>query len=443
MAPMEPWQRVWIDAETYAEDIHSLINCTTCHLGQAVDEFGQPMDDMDCAHEGMLNSPSEMVETTCGSCHPFITAAAANSLHSTLAGYDTVLHERSVPENHPILEEMQSYHCDSCHASCGDCHVSQPASVGGGLVDGHNFLRTPSMTQNCTACHGSRVQNEYFGRNEGIPSDVHFRARMSCVSCHTGDQIHGMTAASFNAQHRYDGVPEPSCESCHVDQVGVGSGIEQHEVHGLDSLSCQACHSTTYTNCVNCHVERNEEDLAYYTVEDHFMAFYIGRNPMRSAARPYAYVPLRHVPADINAFSFYGDDLLPNFDALPTWAYATPHNIQRNTPQTASCTSCHENATFFLTADKVNPLQLNANASVIVPNPPRLPAGYLADVAPSDEAAPRGGDSGGDDFWGDSSPPSPTSPDDSGDDFWGSDGDSAPAPSDESDSNDDDFWGGN
>jgi thiosulfate/3-mercaptopyruvate sulfurtransferase len=81
-------------------------------------------------------------------------------------------------------------------------------------------------------------------------------------------------------------------------------------------------------------------------------------------------VPLRHVPIDPEAFAYYGDDLLPNFDALPTWKYATPHNIQRITPQNETCGSCHGNAEFFLTADDVAPEELEANKDVIVEDLP-------------------------------------------------------------------------
>ena len=60
---------------------------------------------------------------------------------------------------------------------------------------------------------------------------------------------------------------------------------------------------------------------------------------------------------------FYGENLLSNFDALPTWVYSTPHNIQRNTPQNASCEACHANPEIFLTADKVQAVEQNANQS--------------------------------------------------------------------------------
>jgi thiosulfate/3-mercaptopyruvate sulfurtransferase len=85
---------------------------------------------------------------------------------------------------------------------------------------------------------------------------------------------------------------------------------------------------------------------------------------------------VRHVPIVRDSFAYYGENLLPNFDALPTWKYATPHNIQRNTPQTETCNSCHGNAEFFLTADDVLPEELEANKDVIVEEvPPAMGGG--------------------------------------------------------------------
>jgi thiosulfate/3-mercaptopyruvate sulfurtransferase len=72
------------------------------------------------------------------------------------------------------------------------------------------------------------------------------------------------------------------------------------------------------------------------------------------------------VPVDPDSFSYYGQNLLPNFDALPTWKYATPHNLQRITPQNETCNACHGNAEFFLTEDDVASGELDANKDVIV-----------------------------------------------------------------------------
>ena len=358
---MEPWERVWIDADTYREDVHSYINCTSCHGGQAVDDF-------ELAHEGMTG---EVVQgpDTCGRCHVDVGDPAHASLHNTLAGYDTALQARSSPEHYAALDEMQENHCARCHASCGDCHVSQPSSVGGGLLEGHDFVGTPSMSRNCTACHGSRVKDEYYGAHEGIPSDVHFRARMSCMDCHEADEMHGMGAAE-GATHRYDGAPNPSCESCHEDVIGADSEIREHREHADSALACQVCHSTQYMNCVNCHVEQTEDGIPFFTVEDNFLTFKIGRNPNPTDERPYEWVPVRHVPIAPDSFSFYGDGLLPNFDARPTWLYATPHNIQRITPQAENCRNCHDSRDYFLTRSDVDEAERAANEDVIVRRAP-------------------------------------------------------------------------
>lgn len=282
---------------------------------------------MEQAHSGMVDSLTADPQATCGQCHTTITDAAVESLHFTLAGYDDVLYDRSLPDQHPAIEEAQQYHCNGCHASCGDCHISQPSNVDGGLLDGHAFVEEPSMSQNCTACHDSRVKDEYYGTHEDLTSDVHFRAWMACNDCHTGDEMHGV---GIDANHRSDGAPNPACEECHIDQVGVGSDVLQHQLHGTEILSCHSCHSVSYTNC---HVERTDDDMPFSPVESHELDFRPGYNALRSSERPYMYTTVRHVPIDASSPSFYGVEF-ETFDNVPAWAHATPHKIQRNTVQT-------------------------------------------------------------------------------------------------------------
>jgi hypothetical protein len=66
--------------------------------------------------------------------------------------------------------------------------------------------------------------------------------------------------------------------------------------------------------------------------------------------------------------------------------YATPHNIQRETPQNASCDACHGNPDIFLTADKVYEEELVANESVIVTNIP-APVDDLLKPQPEDHVS--------------------------------------------------------
>lgn len=362
MPPLEAWEKVLIDREASQEDVHTSLTCLECHGGANVPE-------KDAAHEGLVADPSQDPQT-CGQCHPSHGRAAPGSLHVNLQGYWTDLEARSRPESKPALEEMMNNHCTKCHASCGQCHISQPASVGGGLLEGHAIVARPPMSRTCTACHGSRVGDEYLGKNEGFLADVHFRqARMVCTDCHVAEEMHGQI--NPDAAYRYDGQVTPSCLSCHREVLSPESEILQHQLHG-ERLSCQVCHAVSYKNCDGCHTLRNEEGIPYFETEGSYLGFYIGLNPLQSEARPSTYVPLRHAPISEDSFAEYGEGLLSSFSALPTWRYATPHNIQRQTPQNSSCMACHGDPTYFLTPDKVREEELEANQSVIVTEIPPL-----------------------------------------------------------------------
>jgi hypothetical protein len=375
VAPLEPWEKVLVE-DDFVDDVHGQVICTVCHEGQQ-------SPDKDEAHAGLISDPSALPNQGCQMCHSTQAETFETSLHSTLDGYWKAIDERSVPEDHEALEGMFGNHCSSCHATCGDCHISQPNSVGGGFIAGHNVKKTPSMTRNCTACHGSRVGSEYLGKHEGISGDIHFRqGRMNCVDCHSGMEMHDSTGVCTECHDltedadlllsnpdRYTGAEVPACGSCHEE---AATSNPQHILH-QDKLSCQVCHSVSYTSCDGCHVAVSEESgNPFFETEGTYLTFFIGKNPNPSYHRPYEYVPVRHVPVDTESYAFYGENLLSNFDARPTWAYATPHNIQRITPQNESCEACHGNADIFLTADKVSPAELEANQSVIVDEIPPL-----------------------------------------------------------------------
>ncbi len=374
MPPLEAWQKVYVDAEKFvASDPHAqAATCIDCHGG-----VGET-DDMTAAHEGVVVDPTsniESVQRLCGACHADISEAQVVSLHFDSHGYDTIIGQRlgDAPESHAAWEEAEANHCSSCHTTCGQCHISQPTSVGGGLISGHQFKSVQAFTRTCTGCHGSRINSEYTGLNEGIPADVHWtKGGMACFKCHTGPELHGMNADGepVDKTERYDGAQSPACTNCHPDAVAGKSEIMQHNIHG-EKLACQVCHSVENKSCYSCHVQKNEEGVPFYKIEPSVMDFKIGLNPKKSEDRPWDYVVLRHAPIDPDNFDFYGEDILGNFDALPTWKYATPHNIQRNTPQTATCDGCHGNADIFLSEEDLLPYEVEANQGVI---PTKLPA---------------------------------------------------------------------
>lgn len=373
MPPVEAWLKVFVDAKKFVEsDPHAkAANCIQCHGGQG------ETDDMAKAHEGVVTDPTadrESAEKLCGSCHKDITTAQLQSLHFDSHGYETIVGQRlgDAPESHAGWEEARKNHCSSCHTSCGQCHVSQPTSVGGGLISGHQFKGVQAFTRTCTGCHGSRINAEYTGRNEGIPGDVHWtKGGMPCFKCHTGDALHGMDkdGQPNGKTERYDGPPAPNCLDCHPDAESGKGEIMQHNIHG-EKLACQVCHSVENKSCYSCHVQKNAEGVPFYKIEPSVMTFKIGLNPRKSEDRPWNYVVLRHAPVDPENFAYYGEDILANFDALPTWKYATPHNIQRVTPQNKTCDSCHGNAELFLSEEDLPEYGVAANKALI---PSQLP----------------------------------------------------------------------
>ena len=357
---LDAWEKVYLDNDAFFGTVHGRYGCTTCHGGQGDSVFKEE------AHQGLVRDPA--ATEACGDCHADEVAWQQTSLHAGLNGFETALAARSTPDKMTQLQEMADNHCRTCHTSCGQCHVSRPTYAGGGLLDGHKFASSPPVDLTCSGCHGNRVDREYKGKGSA-QGDVHWtQARMECSTCHPDAELHG--AMTTESTHRYDNPPIPSCLSlkCHPD-VGTGDGIEQHDDTHLGAMSCQTCHSTAYVNCSGCHVTV-KNDIPSYELESSQIAFKIGLNPLLGFNRPWKYVPLRHVPITRDSFAYYGSGLLPNFDALPTWKYATPHNIQRVTPQNESCNACHGNTDLFLTVGDVPYDERKANEDVIVKSVP-------------------------------------------------------------------------
>jgi hypothetical protein len=354
---LEAWEKVYVSDAAFAESVHGKLTCIGCHHGN------NGAEDKDAAHVSMVPDPSE---ETCSICHDGIAETDATGLHATVGGMRTALVDRggSMADG-SVLATAFDNHCAGCHTTCGQCHVSRPTTLGGGLLAGHTFKAVPSMTNNCSGCHGARIAAEYFGQNEGVPGDVHWTKNgMTCYDCHQEDELHGEGQTAAGRYHQTDA---PSCTECHAD---IADANTQHSLH-IGKLACQVCHSVDYKSCYNCHVDLDANGTPYFTTDASEMTFMIGHNPNPSGDIPWEYVVVRHVPVTPETFSSYGDDLLPDFNDVPTWKYATPHNIQLDTPQNASCANCHGNEDIFLSTADVSPAEMSANEDVIA-EPPAL-----------------------------------------------------------------------
>ncbi len=379
---MEAWEKAFVSQEYLGNPGPHGGPCTGCHGGQG----DRPVKVE--AHAGLVADPSAGEAAACrnAACHADIADRHRTSLHGTQNGYQTMF-ERRGAQPAAQVSAMFEARCASCHTSCGQCHISRPDAVRGGLVHGHRFSSEPSMGENCTACHGSRVGAEFRGENrvgeQTLAADAHFAEGMDCLGCHTGAEMHG--AGGSAPAHRY-AVPEaPRCTdaACHAD---VESDANQwHAIHGRagssKQLACQVCHAQPYKNCYRCHVGI-ESDAAEVPSR---IDFRIGRNPAADARHPWDFVLVRHVPIAPGSYSDWGVSMT-SYDAEPTWRLATPHNVTKHTAQAypdgygeevgVTCSSgCHRRPELYLTPGYLDTLvsegvmaseEVGANEPVVV-----------------------------------------------------------------------------
>jgi hypothetical protein len=330
--------------------------CIKCHGGQDI----AGMD----AHEGVIADPSETPDgkVVCAACHDTIAQHYETALHFTAMGQEHALEARAgqegVARGDGCLAGMYENDCKKCHASCGDCHVSRPKPVKGGLLSFHQFMKTPPM-EVCKACHAARTAGEYLG-NFNYPADVHWtKGLMECVACHKGPEMHG-DGVAYDNMHLSPGGPR--CDSCHA---GVLSKGEQHKIHGKN-VSCWVCHAVATKNCFTCHEGYDEAGDFYRRADDIKMMFKIGYNYYQDKDHPWKYTTVRHPPTCPDCFEYFCSGLFDeDFSSLPTWKPVSAHTIQRITPQNEKCENCHGNPDVFLAGADLMGYERQANASVV------------------------------------------------------------------------------
>ncbi len=361
MEPLAPHEKIFVDMDILEDENHGDIACDDCHGGDPDDP------DWKTAHNGVIKDPTYPDATeVCGDCHDEINENYTNSLHVSLKPFTLMIDKRANRDKtvHSKVELAKKDHCYYCHSSCGQCHISRPNSVEGGFLDGHLYQKKPPMEEVCTACHGSRIKGEYFGENKGVLPDVHRERHMKCEKCHTGQEMHG---DGKDYASRYAVENGPKCIDCHKEIYNrEAKNVITHRIH-KDEASCYVCHAQPYKNCSSCHVGKDKDGLTFYKTKTSWLDFKIGRNPLRTGKGSEKFVTLRHVPVDRGTFDFYVRDALSNFDSLPTWKLATPHNIRRKTPQNSSCNACHGNEPLFLLEKDIEDKEKAANKGVIVP----------------------------------------------------------------------------
>lgn len=386
MDQLDPYQYVFLGSKSsnyfFKNDpVHYNIGCASCHGGlPKVIAEGTKKEDrlkaMEAAHKDMVRDPSENPLGTCGGCHQDIANHNENSIHSKLWGEQYKIAQRvngteSIETCPADAQEKFNSECMSCHTTCGQCHVSRPNAVHGGLLDQHVFQKTPDMANNCTACHGSRIGKDFYGELYGNLPDVHFSSKDNndCLVCHKEDFHGDGTEVNNPPRSRYEVNGLPTCIECHESDSDDNLYHQSHWANenpddGSD-LSCFVCHSQPYVNCNGCHTQGQwkegyaeiEQDVhtgdnGYYR---EYPDFKIGINPSyqneHSEYSPaltthsaYRWILLRHIPISEETYDNWNVSQ-QNFNSHETWQYTSPHNIQRWTRQTKSDSIDYESYT--------------------------------------------------------------------------------------------------
>lgn len=359
------WPEVYIDLEGNSsfrdlDPAHGDIGCRDCHGGVEPGDATAAHD----TSQGFLRDPSTDPEAHCTPCHETKVAAYLNSFHFQTWGIQTALAQRQLgaDKTHENFAECPApltdgydRECSTCHATCGQCHLSRPTVAGGGLLNSHRFDR-PDPENTCQVCHEERITRELTGALDGNEADVHHQQGMDCLDCHTED-FHA-DASSANSFYAWAGLPQ--CVDCHTD---ADSANVYHETHWPDgssyprSLDCQVCHAQPYTSCSGCHASGEWVTDPAYSVVDTTLK--IGLNPDPGLRPMVKWTLLRHIPVTPETFAPWGLSTLDQFDSRPTWNHTSPHTIRRWTARTdttggGACSDrCHYHANFSF-ADPVN-----------------------------------------------------------------------------------------
>jgi len=355
---LELWQKVLV-AKEFLSSAHAEKTCVECHGGDAAKASRAE------AHAGLVRDPSEVPPfaasdaIVCAECHEEQAKTGKTSLHATLSTFTKIMHTRAGddPANWEKVDQGRKNHCTPCHASCGQCHVSRPNFAKKGFISGHAFAKKPDMVNQCTACHGSRVGDEFFGAR-GIGDAHFFEKGMDCMACHGAAEMH---ASGADLTSRYQLPLMPKCVDCHEKDLGK---VAQHKDHA-GKLQCQACHSQDYVNCYSCHTAKDDAGVAYFVNQMETESFKIGRN-YPGTGLDEKFILVRHEPTDPEVFAYYVKDGFKNFDALPTWKRASPHNILKRTWRNASCNHCHGERSAFLAESDLLDYEKGANKPVVV-----------------------------------------------------------------------------
>lgn len=384
--------KVLVDT-AFLDTVHGKQGCENCHNGNPQ---GATVEE---AHADLVTNPTaDGGQKICGTCHKDTVEKYQTSLHFTANGLYNGLVERigeitpidfsTFPEPYnklgtkngkevaEMIFNMPVDGCYSCHADCGDCHISYPVTHGhgGGLQQGHLFTTNQKLEENeqvCAPCHHmvgpmyaaedvtGHVPKEEFPHGP----DVHYEKGLACTDCHQGaDEFHG-DGKPVVKNMKFAPYADTKCTDCHEDDMGKGTHTQSH----IDNVSCFGCHADTYYNCNDCH--GSEEGSLNWQ-------YHLGRG------KDGKITTYTHNPISENMFFGAPVFKLNEVNTKPFWIQSVPHTIRKVSSDKDDpnyiCDRCHSGNydAFIKEEDFVeNGIQFPGADTIVVPKedlPPDL-----------------------------------------------------------------------
>ncbi len=425
------------------------MGCAACHLGNPFSA------DKENAHAGMVRNPSDLLwaDKTCGKteCHPALVKDVRKSIMTDNSGLvsatlfqwresatlnDSLVQIHSIPDTSLATDHLRKL-CAGCHINktendfageigkrgggCNDCHLV------GNTTGTHPAFTVQIGIEVCEKCHNrsnrtalnyqGKFESEGYGTPYGggafsedtlsggrffyhIPADIHFRAGMVCIDCHTAEEVMGdgkrhahledqiqvrcrdCHQASFKKPDSADiswkviavntmlSVPDDSLlavtsggsflnnvrrENGRVVLIKKTDGerrvIKQMEknknctLSGHERLSCQACHTAYTPQCYGCHdvydpSRKQMDKISFEETEGHWQEF---RSYLRFERPALGVDPFNRIVPMAPGCQVYLTELdkqkqVKKQAFWPTMAGFDPHSTRRETP---TCMECH------------------------------------------------------------------------------------------------------
>ncbi|MGD2081916.1 MAG: hypothetical protein PVF91_03065 [Chromatiales bacterium] len=233
-------------------------HCETCHRGDPAAAGAEQ------GHRGLIAFPGDLASAgqSCGGCHAEQVRSVSSGFMATGKGMVSVSRYAFGEQDSPsgtddTLSTLGRGPADSLlRKLCASCHLGQPKKAhahevvsdrGGGCAachvnaypgDAHPALTRRVEDGRCFGCHSrsSRIALSYAGLAEilpeqayeqggglarlgdgrllaRLPADVHHRAGMACIDCHTG---RGLMASARGLDHQEQAV-DIACADCHAN----------------------------------------------------------------------------------------------------------------------------------------------------------------------------------------------------------------------------------